>query len=192
MPGTRRDAPETPTSPEKTPDSSLSKRLGTAQQSADHDDTINELIDAGIRIVGDPDLALERFRLEVEQRQIARRREWRGEAEKAPGDELADDSSPPDRSGGAMPAKPSPTVGNRRPFQGFDREREAYAREKAGLLDRYEGAYIVFVGDVMLGPFESHAEAERAGYKEFGLGPLFITEIRAEERAAEVTRLVVP
>ncbi len=89
-----------------------------------------------------------------------------------------------------MQPKPSLTTGSRRPFLGFDREREAYAREKAGLLDGCEGAYVVFVGDEMLGPFESHAEAERAGYKEFGLGPLFITMIQREERVAEVTRLL--
>ena len=38
------------------------------------------------------------------------------------------------------------------------------------------------------GPLDSHGQAERAGYARFGLGPLFIKQMLAEESVAEVTR----
>ena len=80
----------------------------------------------------------------------------------------------------------------RRPFVGFDRETEAYERLKPGLLAHAEGHYVVFVGDEMIGPFESRSQAEEAGYARFGLGPLFIKQVLAEEPVIEVTRFLVP
>ena len=40
--------------------------------------------------------------------------------------------------------------------------------------------------------FDSRPEEEGAGYARFGLGPLFIKRVLAEEPVIEVTRFVVP
>ena len=91
-----------------------------------------------------------------------------------------------------MPGLSAPALKARRPFVGFDRERETFHQIKPELLDRCEGRYVVIVGDEMMGPFNSHGEAEKAGYERFGLGPLYIKQILREEPAAEVTRLIAP
>jgi hypothetical protein len=93
--------------------------------------------------------------------------------------------------------KPAPSsmplsVKARRPFIGYDRETETYERLKPGLLERAEGRFVVLVGDEMIGPFDSRPEAEGAGYARFGLGPLFIKRVLAEEPVIEVTRFVTP
>jgi hypothetical protein len=72
----------------------------------------------------------------------------------------------------------------RRPFTGYDRERSAYERLKHELLVTAEGKFVVFVGDQMLGPFATEDEAERSGYAAFGLGPLYIKRVSAEEPVA--------
>lgn len=91
-----------------------------------------------------------------------------------------------------MPSQPVSTVKPRRPFAGFDRERATYERHKPGLLEAAEGKFVVIVGDELVGPLETDEEAERAGYARFGLGPLYIKQILAEEPPALVTRDVVP
>lgn len=68
-----------------------------------------------------------------------------------------------------------------RPFLGFDREREAYARTKAELLLQAEGRYVVFVGEEMGGPFDDLRSAYLAGRRRFGPGPLYIKQVLAEE-----------
>jgi hypothetical protein len=60
----------------------------------------------------------------------------------------------------------------RRPFSGFDLERATYAGRKPDLLAQAEGKYVAIVGDKVIGPLDSHQEAEHAGYAAFGLGPL--------------------
>jgi hypothetical protein len=72
-----------------------------------------------------------------------------------------------------------------RPFVGYDRERAAYARLRSELLDRAEGRYVVLVGDEVEGPVDTLEEALRAGWRRFGLGPLYVQQIGAEEPAAE-------
>ena len=91
-----------------------------------------------------------------------------------------------------MPSQPAPTLTIRRPFVGYDLETETYQRLKPGLLARAEGCYVVLVGDEMIGPFRGHSEAEAAGYARFGLGPLYIKQVLAEEPVIEVTRFMVP
>jgi hypothetical protein len=76
----------------------------------------------------------------------------------------------------------------RRPFVGFDRERATYERLKPALLAKAEGKYVVIVGDEVIGPLEIHEDAELAGYTRFGIGPLYIKQVLAEEPVIEVTR----
>ena len=80
-----------------------------------------------------------------------------------------------------MSSQLNPTPRSRRPFVGFDRERATYERHKPDLLNKAEGQWVAIVGDEMIGPLESGEEAERAGYKRFGLGPLYIKQILAQE-----------
>jgi hypothetical protein len=80
----------------------------------------------------------------------------------------------------------------RRPFTGFDLERATYAGLEPELLAQAEGKFVAIVGDAVVGPLDSHQEAERAGYAAFGLGPLYIKQILAVEPVVEVTRLVAP
>jgi hypothetical protein len=98
----------------------------------------------------------------------------------------------PDRlfSGGLvpMPTHPLALSRPRRLFTGYDRERASYERLKHELLATAEGRFVVFVGDQMLGPFATEDEAERSGYAEFGLGPLYIKRVSAEEPVAVLPR----
>src|SRR5690349_18948644 len=79
-----------------------------------------------------------------------------------------------------------------RPFTGYDREREAYARHKGDLLARAAGKYVVVVGEDVEGPVETFEAAVRLGYRRFGLGPLYVKQILAEEPVVEVSRDVIP
>jgi hypothetical protein len=95
-----------------------------------------------------------------------------------------------DVAGTPSPEAASPSVPHpgRRPFTGFDRERAAWERLKPELLRTAEGRFFVLVGDEMVGPLERHEDAERAGYARFGLGPLYVKQVLAEEPVAEVSR----
>jgi hypothetical protein len=84
-----------------------------------------------------------------------------------------------------MPALP---VTEARPFTGFDRERATFARLKSDLLATIPGQFVVIVGDEVEGPMATFGEAERAGYRRFGLGPLYIKQILAEEAVGEISR----
>jgi hypothetical protein len=87
-----------------------------------------------------------------------------------------------------MATKSSATTPMHRPFTGFDSERATYERLEADLLRTAEGKFVVIVGDELVGPLETDEDAERAGYARFGLGPLFIKQVLAEEPMATVTR----
>jgi hypothetical protein len=86
------------------------------------------------------------------------------------------------RAEALTPAETSP---GQRPFVGFDRERAGYARLKPELLARAEGKYVVLVGEDLEGPVDTFEDALRAGWRRFGLGPLYIKQILAAEPAAE-------
>jgi len=76
---------------------------------------------------------------------------------------------------------PAVTPPGERPFLGYDRERAAYARLKPGLLSRAEGQYVVLVGEDLEGPVDTFENALRAGWQRFGLGPLYVKQLLAEE-----------
>ena len=91
-----------------------------------------------------------------------------------------------------MPTHPGVPTQARRPFIGFDLEAATYMRLKPELLSRFPGQFVVIVGDEVEGPVETFREALRAGYRRFGLGPLFVKQILAVEPVVEVTRDIVP
>ena len=79
-----------------------------------------------------------------------------------------------------------------RPFVGFDVEAATYARLEPDWLARSPGKFVAIVGNQVEGPVDSFSEALRAGYRRFGLGPLFVKQILAADPVAEVTRDIVP
>jgi hypothetical protein len=82
-------------------------------------------------------------------------------------------------------ASPGPSA---RPFRGFDVERATYERLKAELLGRAEGRYVVVVGEEWAGPVRTADDAEATGYARFGIGPLYIKRLTAEEPVDEISR----
>lgn len=80
---------------------------------------------------------------------------------------------------------PVETPSGVRPFVGYDHERAAYTRLRPELLERAEGRYVVLVGDEIEGPVDTFEEALSAGWRRFGLGPLYVKQIVAEEPAVE-------
>lgn len=76
---------------------------------------------------------------------------------------------------------PAETPPGQRPFVGFERERGAYARLKPELLARAAGQYVVLVGEEIEGPVDTFEDALRAGWRRFGLGPLYVQQVLADE-----------
>ena len=91
-----------------------------------------------------------------------------------------------------MPTQPGAPTQARRQFVGFDLEVTTYVRLKPELLSRFPGKFVVIVGDEVEGPVATFREALRAGYRRFGLGPLFVKQILTVEPVVEVTRDIVP
>jgi hypothetical protein len=117
------------------------------------------LIDEAERLVGDPVEAWAALRVMIDDRKA--RRESRG---------TADDVGPTE------PVRREP-----RPFTGFDREISTYERIKPAMLERAEGKWVTIVGEEVIGPFDDISDAERAGYRRFGLGPMYIKQVLAHE-----------
>ena len=84
-----------------------------------------------------------------------------------------------------MPTLP---IAETRFFTGFELERSTYTRVKLEWLARFPGLFIAIVRDEVEGPFSSFEEAERAGYHRFGLGPLYIKRLLADEPVSEISR----
>lgn len=74
---------------------------------------------------------------------------------------------------------PAEAPPGQRPFVGFERERAAYARLEPALLARAAGQYVVLVGEEIEGPVDSFEDALRAGWRRFGLGPLYVQQVLA-------------
>jgi hypothetical protein len=78
---------------------------------------------------------------------------------------------------------PTETPPGQRPFMGFERERGAYTRLKPELLTRAAGQYVVLVGEEIEGPVDTFEDALRAGWRRFGLGPLYVQQVLADDLA---------
>ena len=90
--------------------------------------------------------------------------------------------------GRATPASSADVPPPARPFQGFDVERATYERLKAELLGRAEGRFVVVVGEEWAGPMRTADDAEATGYAHFGIGPLYIKRLTADEPVDEISR----
>jgi hypothetical protein len=184
MPDTRNDTSGPPVPADAVAENAPPERAARAELSADQVNDIEELIDLAEKIAEDPVLACEMIQASAALR-LERHKEWRSApvAFDVLGRSRA--SSIPTRSEGATPMQPISAIGPRRPYLGFDREREAYARAKGDLLIQAEGRFVVFVGDESVGPFDDFRSAYVAGRRRFGPGPLYIRQVLAEEPVFE-------
>jgi hypothetical protein len=193
MPGTEHDASgalgpsDGDAGPGHHPDGALRGR-GTPPDFEDH---LTELIDTAEHLAGNPVAAWGAIEAEVERR-IARHQDWASSGTREPTREGGEQDRPGESTGGAMPTHPGVLTQARRPFHGFDLETATYERLKPELLSRFPGKFVVIVGEEAEGPVETFREALRAGYRRFGLGPLFVKQILAVEPVVEVTRDVAP
>jgi hypothetical protein len=157
----------------------------------DIEESIIELIDTAEHLAGNPAVAREAIKAEVERRTV-REREWEPLGTGEPTYAEVEHLRPKHSIGGAMPIHPSAPIEARRRFIGFDLEVATYTQLKPDLLARFPGKFVVIVGDEIEGPAETFSEALRAGYRRFGLGPLFVKQLLTVEPIVEVTRDIVP
>ena len=87
--------------------------------------------------------------------------------------------------GSDSPGHPFPSG---RKLQGFEVERATYERIKPTLLERAQGKFFVLVGEEYAGPYDGFNDAEEAGYTRFGIEPLYIKQVLAEEPVVRVSR----
>jgi hypothetical protein len=59
-------------------------------------------------------------------------------------------------------------------------EYDYYLRNKADLVLKYNGKFIVIKGEEVLGSFDTDADAYKAGLLRFGVVPFFITRVLAD------------
>jgi hypothetical protein len=97
----------------------------------------------------------------------------------------------PEGAGGAGAASGPPGPSVTRPFRGFDVERATYERLKPDLLTLAEGQFVVMVGEEWAGPVETADDAEAMGYARFGIGPLYVKRVTAEEPVDEISRDII-
>jgi len=194
MPGTDHDASGGPVPSDRDawpgphPDEALG---GEASLPPDFEDNLTELIDTAEHLAGDQVAAWGAIKAEVERR-IAHWQEWAPSGTGEPTREGVEHDRPGQNTGGVMPTHPGAPTQARRQFVGFDLEVATYVRLKPELLSRFPGKFVVIVGDEVEGPVETFREALRAGYRRFGLGPLFVKQILTVEPVVEVTRDIVP
>jgi len=185
MPGTRNDGNgATGTIASTSPGDRARAGHCSPEDGADFD----ELTQIAAKGFHDPDAALQAI-MSLATRMSERRSGSKPEGEEA---QAAADVRPTPAvvdQGGSMHTDLPKLAGGRRPFVGFDVEREFYRRRKPDLLAHDEGRYVVIVGEELLGPFDTSREAEREGYAKFGLGPLYIKRILVEEPVAQISRL---
>jgi hypothetical protein len=117
------------------------------------------LIDEAERLLGDPARAWAALKIMIDDRKAQRE----------------------SRKGADEPIPPEVLRREPRPFLGFDREKGTYERIKPAMLETAEGKWVTIVGEEFVGPFEDMDEAVRAGYRRFGLGPLHVKQILAQE-----------
>jgi hypothetical protein len=164
---------------------------GEASLPLDFEDNLTELIDTAEHLAGNPVAAWGAIKAEVERR-IAHGQEWTPSGTGEPTHEGVEHDRHGQNIGGAMPTYSGAPAQARRQFIGFDLEAATYVRLKPELLSHFPGKFVVIVGDEVEGPVETFREAIRAGYRRFGLGPLFVKQILPVEPVVEVTRDIVP
>jgi hypothetical protein len=191
MPGTGQDSSGQPVPTAKAVRIDPSGPETRSGGAPDPSEVVDELIDTAVKLIGDEDTALQTIKSGAERR-IARRAEWGPPAAGAAPHEGSRRERTGQRQGVAMSTQPDLLAESRRPFTGYDRERQTFERLKAELLERAEGKYVVIVGDDVEGPLETFEDAMRAGYRRFGLGALYVKQVLAEEPVAEVSRGITP
>ena len=76
-----------------------------------------------------------------------------------------------------------PATGGRATFD-YSREIAAHDRVRPALMEQHPGKFIVFVGEEMLGPFETFDATVRAAYKKFGRRAIYVRQLVADDDVA--------
>lgn len=71
------------------------------------------------------------------------------------------------------------------------RESATYERHKDELVGAHEGKYVLVHGDDIAGTWDTYKDALEAGYKQFGLEPFLVKQIRGIEQVQFFTRDIV-
>jgi hypothetical protein len=76
--------------------------------------------------------------------------------------------------------------------QHFEKELATYERHKEELVSVHEGRFVLIQGDQIAGIWDTYQDALEAGYKQFGLTPFMVKQIRGMEQIQCFTRDIVP
>ena len=135
------------------------------------------LVDELERLVGDPPRAWTALKAEID----ARKARWESRRPTFVPEPVFEIGGAEQRPEETESSAPEPSRGERRPFLGFDREIATYERYKPELLEMADGKWVVVVGDEVVGAFDDIVQAERAGLKRFGPGPLYIKQVLTQD-----------
>lgn len=72
----------------------------------------------------------------------------------------------------------------------LDTELQFYKRNKPDLLAKYEGKYVVIVGESVVGDYDSYQEAVTTTAKTYKPGTFFVQFVTAEDEVAILSRVV--
>lgn len=65
-------------------------------------------------------------------------------------------------------------------------EYEFYVTHKADLVKKYSGKFIIIKGEEVIAPFDTDADAYKAGLLKFGVVPFFILKVAPEEEKGTI------
>lgn len=63
-------------------------------------------------------------------------------------------------------------------------EYEFYVKNKGSLLEKFAIKFIIIKGEEVLGPFDTDADAYKAGLLKYGAVPFFITRVQKDDEKA--------
>jgi hypothetical protein len=69
-------------------------------------------------------------------------------------------------------------MSNQMPLQS---EYDFYTKNKADLVQKYSGKFIVIKDEEIIGSFDTDSDAYKAGLLRFGIVPFFITRVLSED-----------
>ena len=70
------------------------------------------------------------------------------------------------------------------------KELQFYKQNKADLLVKYEGKYVVIVGENVVGSYDSYQEAVTASVEKYEPGTFFIQRVTDKDEIAILSRVV--
>ena len=65
-------------------------------------------------------------------------------------------------------------------------EYDYYMKEKATLVPKYEGKFVIIKDEEVIGPFDTDADAYQAALLKFGIVPFLITPVLSEDEKSVI------